>query len=127
MTTPLTDFYDDPDWQQAFETVDYSGYNVLNINDVTLIIVADPGKRGGEAWLGVFQMKGGKYITMRAVADIIGWDQAMGAYSLVEWFSNLSDALARLADLPREAWGAEKEVRMERIRKHLKDTFNVTW
>lgn len=72
----------DYNWQQAFEyasmpqpcvgsTCSLAG---CSIDDVTDVIASSDGENEGPWWIGVFVMRDGRYLFVRAVCDNTGWD-----------------------------------------------------
>ena len=58
----------DYDWREAHE---YAGWAR---EDVEKIIYAEAGENDGDAWIGLFLLKNGKYAGLNAWCDYTGWD-----------------------------------------------------
>jgi len=83
---------DDYDWEEAFKygnpSVCEKGHThgpaavigddvstaSFSREDVVRIIAAEEGQNDGESWVGVFQLRDGRFASLRAWCDYTGWD-----------------------------------------------------
>ena len=86
----MLDELDDYDWEQAFdaaqlpeasfEEVDTSGFDR---EDVERIIAYSDGYNDEEHWIGIFELKDGRFVFLSSWCDYTGWDCQSGGSSLV--------------------------------------------
>lgn len=68
------------DWLYAFEVAQEPYAPTITTNDVRRIVALSNGKKDVRSWLGVFEMKDGSYISLRASCEKEGWwgEEAFG-------------------------------------------------
>lgn len=64
----LQEILDSYDWQETFK---YCTHGTMQ--DVKRVIAYDNGCNDGPDWLGLFEMKSGKFVVLRAGCDYTGW------------------------------------------------------
>jgi len=88
----MLEMLDTYDWEEAFKyaspTVCQRGHNhgpqavIVDDNvstdsytreDVMFILALEEGENDGDTWIGVFQLKDGRYVSLRAWCDYTGW------------------------------------------------------
>ena len=72
------------DWKEVFgegnefgrqdvESLDGTATDQVRIADISEIIAAVNGENAGDAWIGVFKMKDGRYLAASGWCDYTGW------------------------------------------------------
>lgn len=107
----IEDLRNDDDWRAAFNEAGMpmnpltrgplDGYG--GIEDVMRIVASVDGENDGNDWLGVFELRSGRYVAVRAGCDYTGWGcRASGS---AEWTETEAEAIACLTDAERERLG----------------------
>lgn len=91
MDGELQGILDSYDWQEAFKYCDYG-----TMQDIKRVIVYDNGYNEGPEWVGLFEMKNGKFVVLRASCDYTGWGCREGGSSAV--YETLKMAVQDLGD-----------------------------
>jgi hypothetical protein len=66
---PILELIDDGDWREAFVYA-----NDFTREDVKRVIHMSNGENDGPAWIGLFELKNGKFAGLNAGCDYTGWD-----------------------------------------------------
>lgn len=79
----------DPDWETIFKEYVNPPAHVRRLpvettyarEDVRKILAIEDGENDGPCWLGVFKMRDGKFLAVRAGCDYTGWDCQAGGHA----------------------------------------------
>jgi len=81
MMTSVSNLVADYNWQEAFgqaasnvESVDSAPKTTFSVDDIARIISAENGQNDEEEWVGVFELKDGRFVFVAAGCDYTGWD-----------------------------------------------------
>ena len=92
MTYDLHDLKQDYDWQEAFnfaaEAINVVHGNTCSndgfvIDDVVRVIALDDGENDSEDWVGVFELRDGRFVFITAGCCYPGWDCQGGGNAFV--------------------------------------------
>ena len=81
MTTSVSSLLKDYDWKEAFsvanrdkvESIDGAPTHAFDLDDVAKVISIDDGQNDERDWVGVFELKDGRFVFVAAGCDYSGW------------------------------------------------------